>query len=57
MNYDIIVIGSKSGGYVTAIRASQLGFKNGYHRKRKSRWYLFKLVYSYQSITEVCSSF
>ena len=27
MNYDIIVIGSGPGGYVTAIRASQLGFK------------------------------
>ena len=26
-NYDIIVIGSGPGGYVTAIRASQLGFK------------------------------
>ncbi len=27
MNYDIIVIGSGPGGYVSAIRASQLGFK------------------------------
>lgn len=27
MSYDIIVIGSGPGGYVTAIRASQLGFK------------------------------
>jgi len=27
MTYDIIVIGSGPGGYVTAIRASQLGFK------------------------------
>lgn len=27
MNYDIIVVGSGPGGYVTAIRASQLGFK------------------------------
>ena len=27
MKYDIIVIGSGPGGYVTAIRASQLGFK------------------------------
>ena len=27
MNYDIIVIGSGPGGYVTAIRASQLGMK------------------------------
>src|SRR6476619_8273467 len=27
MNYDVIVIGSGHGGYVTAIRASQLGLK------------------------------
>ena len=27
INYDIIVLGSGPGGYVTAIRASQLGFK------------------------------
>jgi len=27
MNYDLIVIGSGPGGYVTAIRASQFGFK------------------------------
>lgn len=27
MNYDIIIIGTGPGGYVTAIRASQLGFK------------------------------
>ena len=26
-NYDIIILGSGPGGYVTAIRASQLGFK------------------------------
>ena len=26
-SYDIIVIGSGPGGYVTAIRSSQLGFK------------------------------
>ena len=25
--YDLIIIGSGPGGYVTAIRASQLGFK------------------------------
>ncbi|MCH8904325.1 MAG: dihydrolipoyl dehydrogenase [Bacteroidetes bacterium] len=29
MAYDIIIIGSGPGGYVTAIRASQLGFKVG----------------------------
>ncbi|MGE0568955.1 MAG: FAD-binding protein, partial [Bacteroidia bacterium] len=26
MQFDVIVIGSGPGGYVTAIRASQLGF-------------------------------
>src|ERR1700759_5767583 len=26
-NYDIIIIGSGPGGYVTALRAAQLGFK------------------------------
>ena len=26
-NYDLVVLGSGPGGYVTAIRASQLGFK------------------------------
>src|SRR5664279_4351292 len=29
MNYDLIVIGSGPGGYVAAIRASQLGMKVG----------------------------
>jgi dihydrolipoamide dehydrogenase len=29
MDYDILIIGSGPGGYVTAIRASQLGFKVG----------------------------
>ena len=27
MNFDVIVVGSGPGGYVTAIRASQLGLK------------------------------
>jgi dihydrolipoamide dehydrogenase len=33
MKYDIIVLGSGPGGYVTAIRASQLGFSSR-NRKR-----------------------
>ena len=41
-NYDIIVLGSGPGGYVTAIRASQLGFKTAVV-KRKSWWSLSKL--------------
>lgn len=35
MNYDIIVIGSGPGGYVTAIRASQLGFKTAVVEREK----------------------
>ena len=27
MNYDVIILGSGPGGYVTAIRSSQLGLK------------------------------
>ena len=26
-NYDVIIIGSGPGGYVTAVRSAQLGFK------------------------------
>ena len=37
MDFDVIVVGSGPGGYVTAIRASQLGLKNGCGRKRESR--------------------
>lgn len=35
MNYDIIVIGSGPGGYVAAIRASQLGFKTAIIEREK----------------------
>ena len=34
--YDIISFGSGPGGYVTAIRASQLGFKTAVVEERKS---------------------
>ena len=37
--YDIIVIGSGPGGYVTAIRASQLGFKTAIVEKKASEGY------------------
>ncbi len=54
--YDLIVIGSGPGGYVAAIRASQLGLKVAVVEKAELRWYLSQLgVYSYQSITEECS--
>ena len=52
MNYDVIVLGSGPGGYVTAIRASQLGAKDSGYRKRIFRWSLFKLgLYSNKGIT------
>ena len=35
MNYDIIVLGSGPGGYVTAIRASQLGFSTAIIEKER----------------------
>ena len=34
--YDVIVVGSGPGGYVTAIRASQLGFKTAIVEKELS---------------------
>ena len=37
MKYDIIVLGSGPGGYVTAIRGSQLGFKVAIIEKEKDR--------------------
>jgi dihydrolipoamide dehydrogenase len=43
MKYDIIVLGSGPGGYVTAIRASQLGFKVAVIEKEKLRRCMLKL--------------
>ena len=42
MNFDVIVLGSGPGGYVTAIRASQLGLKTAVIEKESWRS-LFKL--------------
>jgi len=36
-SFDVIVIGSGPGGYVTAIRASQLGFKTVDEEKQSHR--------------------
>ena len=34
MNYDVIILGSGPGGYVTAIRSSQLGLKTAIIEKK-----------------------
>ncbi len=39
--YDLVIVGGGTGGYVAAIRASQLGLKTALVEKRKSWWYLF----------------
>ena len=38
--YDVIVLGSGPGGYVTAIRASQLGFKTAIVEKENLGGYV-----------------
>ena len=38
MNFDVIVLGSGPGGYVTAIRASQLGLKTAIIEKESLGW-------------------
>ena len=54
--FDLIVIGSGPGGYVTAIRASQLGLKTA-SRKRKSGRSLSQLgMYPYQSFIKIGTS-
>ena len=57
MKYDIIIIGSGPGGYVTGIRASQLGFKVAIVEKEYFGRNLLELgVYSNESIAKICSS-
>jgi len=51
---DVCVIGSGPGGYVAAIRASQLGFKTAIVEKKRFRWCLFKYwLYSNQSAVKI----
>ena len=58
MKYDVIVLGSGPGGYVTAIRASQLGFKVAVVEKENLRWCMFELgMYPNKSITKISSGF
>lgn len=43
MSYDLLVLGSGPGGYVAAIRASQLGMKVGIIEREKLGWDLPQL--------------
>ena len=57
MNYDLIVIGSGPGGYVTAIRASQLGLKTAIIEKESLGGICLNWgVYSYKGAFKKCSS-
>lgn len=56
-SYDIIVVGSGPGGYVAAIRASQLGFKTAVVEKSELGGICLNWgVYPHQSIAQKCSS-
>ncbi len=58
MKYDIIVLGSGPGGYVTAIRASQLGFKVAVIEKENLGGICLNWgLYSYKSVIKISSSF
>ena len=49
MNYDLVIIGSGPGGYVAAIRASQLGLKTGVVEKAELGGICLKLgLHSYK---------
>ena len=52
--FDVCVIGSGPGGYVAAIRASQLGFSTAIVEKRHLGGLFEYWVYTNQSITTVC---
>ena len=54
-NHDVVILGSGPGGYVTAIRASQLGFNTAIIEKESLGGYLPKLgMYSYESSFKIC---
>jgi dihydrolipoamide dehydrogenase len=57
MKYDIIVLGSGPGGYVTAIRASQLGFKVAVIEKENLGGVCLNWGCPNQSIIKISSSF
>ena len=54
MNYDVIVLGSGPGGYVTAIRALQLGMKTAVIEKNLLVAYALTGMYTNQSPFEKC---
>ena len=56
--YDVLVLGSGPGGYVTAIRASQLGLKTAVIEKESLGGVCSELgMHPNQGFIEVCSSF
>lgn len=58
MAYDVVVIGTGPGGYVAAIRASQLGFKTAVIEKESLGWNLFELgLYSNKGLIKKCPGF
>ena len=58
MDFDLIVLGSGPGGYVAAIRASQLGLKTAIVERESLGRNLLELgVYTYQSFIEKRTSF
>ena len=53
--YDVIVIGAGPGGYVSAIRAAQLGLKTAIVEKTMVGWGLFKCgLYPLEITTKKC---
>ena len=56
--FDVIVLGSGPGGYVAAIRASQLGLKVAVVEAEELGGHLPQLgLYSYQSADQECTGF
>ena len=57
MNYDLIVIGSGPGSYVTAIKVSTRKSENSNQLEKEFRWNMFELgLYSYKGAFKKCSS-
>lgn len=53
--YDLVILGGGTAGYVAAIRASQLGNKVAIVEKSFVRWHLSsQRMYSYKSFIKIC---